>query len=96
MGAVDSQPSVPNHVNSIDSEPPMRKSKLLPKNNLHTNAWRLIDSEFDSLNALFSFTLEAYCGPDGSNRHDVLPFYSEKDSFLCHDIAEQSVYCSPP
>jgi hypothetical protein len=25
-----------------------------------------------------------------------LPFYSEKNSFLSHDIAGQSVYCNPP
>ena len=58
--------------------------------------WRLIDSEFDSLNPLFFFTLEAYCDPDESYRHGALPFYSEKDSFLSHDIvAGQSVYCNP-
>jgi hypothetical protein len=59
MGEVDSQVSVPIIVNSINSEPPVRKSKRLPKKNLHTNAWRLIDFEFDSLNALFSFTFRS-------------------------------------
>jgi hypothetical protein len=48
------------------------------------------------LNALFSYNLEACCDPDGTNRHGSLPFYSEKDSFLSHDIAGQSVYCNPP
>jgi len=81
MGAVDSQVPVPTTVNSINSEPPVRKSKRLSKAHLHTNAWRLIDSELDTLNALFSFTVEACCDPDGSNRHGSLPFYSEKDSF---------------
>ncbi len=74
----------------------MRKSKRLPKKHLHTNAWRHIDSELDSLNALFSFTLEACCDPYESNRHGALPLYSEKDSILSHDIAGQSVYCNPP
>jgi hypothetical protein len=96
MGATDSQVSVPNTVNSIYSELLVRKSKRLPKTNLHTNAWRLIDFEFDTLNAVFSFTVEAYCDPTGSNRYGSLPFYSEKDSFLSHDIAGQSVYCNPP
>ena len=96
MGAEDSHVSVPTTLNSINSEPPKRKSKCLPKTYLHTNAWRLIDSEFDILNALFSFTAKAFCDPDGTNRHDSLPFYSEKDSFLSHDIAGQSVYCNPP
>jgi hypothetical protein len=74
----------------------VQKSKRLPKTHLHTNAWRLIDSEFDTLNALFSFTIEACCDPDGTNRHGSLPFYSEKDWFLFHDMARQSVYCNPP
>ncbi len=48
------------------------------------------------MNAIFPFILEACCDLDGSNRHGSLPFYSEKDPFLSHDIARQSVYCSPP
>ena len=96
MGAVEPQVPVPTTVNSINSKPSLRKSKRLSKTHLHTNAWRIIDSEFDSLNALFSFTLEACCDPEGTNRHGSLPFYSEKDSFLSHDIAGQSVYCNPP
>ena len=70
----------------------MRKSKRRPKMHLHTNTWRLIDFKFDSLNAFFSFTLEAGCNLDGSNRHGSLPFYSEKYLFLSHNIAGQSVY----
>ena len=96
MGATDSQVSVPTTVNLINSEPHVRKSRRFPKTHLHTNAWRLIDSEFDTLNALFSFTVEACCDPDGSNRHGSLPFHSEKDSFLSRDIAGQFVYCKPP
>ena len=96
MGAVDPQVYVPTTVNSINPKTLLRKSKRLPKTHLHTNAWRFIDSEFNSLNALVSFTLEACCDPDGTNRHVSLPFYSEKDSFLFHDIAGQSVYCNPP
>ncbi len=96
MGVVDSQVFVPTTVNLINYEPPVRKSNRLPKIHLHTNAWRLIDSEFDSLNTLISFTLEACCDPNGSSRHGALPFYSEKDSFLSHDIAGQSMYCNPP
>ena len=96
MGAVDSQVLVPPIRNSTNSEPHVRKSKRLPKTNLHANAWRHVDSEFDSLNALFSFTLEACCDPNGSNRHGLLPFYSEKNSYLSNDMAGQFVYCRPP
>ena len=96
MGAADSKVSVPTIVKLINSEPPVRKSKRLPKTHLHTNAWRLIDSELDNFNALFYFTLEARCDPDGTNRHGSLPFYSEKKSFLSHDIAGQFVHCNPP
>jgi hypothetical protein len=59
MGAVDSQVSVPTTVKLINSKTILQKSKRLPKTHLHTNAWRLIDSEFASLNALFSSTFEA-------------------------------------
>ena len=96
MGAAYSQVSFPTTINSINSEPLVRKSKRLPKTHLHTNEWRLIDSEFDTLNALFSFSVESCCDLGGTNRHGSLPFYSEKDSFLSHDIAGQSVYCNPP
>ncbi len=82
MGAVDPHVLIPTTVNSTDSELVVRKSKRLPKTHLHTNALRLMDSEFDSLNAIFSFTLEAWCDHDGSNRHGLLPFYSEKASFI--------------
>ena len=87
MVAVDPQVYVPTTVNSINSETHVRKSKRRPNIHLHTNPWRLIDSEFDSLNTLFFFTLEACRDPDGTNRHGSLPYYSEKDSFLSHDIA---------
>ena len=72
----------------------MQKSKHLPKTHRQANAWRLIDYEFDSLNALFSFTLEARCDLDGCNRHGLLLSYSKKDSFLSHDMAGQFVYCN--
>jgi hypothetical protein len=96
MGAMVPKLTVLTILNSTNFEPSVRKSKRLPKTHLHTNAWRLIDSKFDSLNAIFSFTLEACCDAEGSNRHHSLPFYSEKDLFLSHDIAGQSVYCNPP
>jgi hypothetical protein len=73
----------------------VRKSKRLPKTHLHTNAWRLIESEFHFLNAIISFTLKAWCDPNGSNPHGSLPFYSEKDSFMSHNITVQSLYCNP-
>ena len=74
----------------------MQRPKRLQKTNLHTNAWRLSNSEFHSLNALFSFTLEACCDPEGLNRHGLLNFFPEKDFCLTHDVAGQFVYCNPP
>ena len=93
---MDPQLTVPTIVNSTNSEPHVRKAKRLPKTHLHTNTRRLIDSKFDSLNAIFSFALEACCDLEGSNRHGSLPFYYEKGSFLSHDIAGQSVNCNRP
>ena len=95
MGAVDYQVTVPAIVSSNNSEPHVRKPKRRPKTHLHTYAWKLIDSEFDSLNAIFYFSLEACCDPAGSNRLS-LPFYAEKDSFLSRDTSGQSMYYNPP
>jgi len=73
----------------------MQRPKSHPKTNLHTNACRLVDSDFISLNSVFSFTLEACCDLVGFNRQRLLPF-SGKDSCLTRDISGQSVYCNPP
>ena len=67
MRAVDSQVHVPLIVNLIYPKPHVRSSKRIPKTHLQTNAWRLFASEFDSLNALFSSTLEACWDRDGAN-----------------------------
>ena len=45
---------------------------------------------------MFSFTVEACCELDGTNRLGSLPFYFEKDSFLPHVIAGQSMYSNLP
>jgi len=63
---------------------------------MYSNAWRLIDSEFDKLNVLLSFSLEACCDPEGKNKHDLLPFYFENDSFVSHEVVGHSVFCNPP
>ena len=96
MGAEDSQVLVPIIMNSTNSKPLVQRLKHLPKTNLHTNAWRLIDSEFDSSNALFSLTIEACWDLDGFNRHGLLPLYFEKYCFVTRDITRQFVYCNPP
>ena len=92
MGARESQVPIPPIINSTNSNPYVQRPKRLQKTNLHTNAWRIVDSEFHCLSALFSFTLEACCDPNGLNKHGLLPYYSEKDSFLTHVIAGKYVY----
>ena len=95
MGAVNNV-SVPTHVNLQPLKVSSKRAKRTLKTNLTSNAWRLIDSEYDKLNVLFSFSLEACCDPKGENRHGMLPFYSEEDSFLLHEVVGQSVFCNPP
>ncbi len=95
METVDTDDNVPV-VDSSTSKRSVKRIRSAPRTNLHCNAWRLIDSEFSNLNTMFSFTLEACCDPDGKNKHGSLPFYSENDSFLSHDVSGQSVYCNPP
>ncbi len=60
-----------------------KRPKRASKTYLLLNAWRLIDSEFDELN-VFSFSIEACRDHEGKNKHGMLPFYSERDSFLSH------------
>ena len=57
---------------------------------------RLNDYEFDELNRTSSFTLEGCCDPLGINGHRNLPFYSEQNLLLDHDVSGQSIYCNPP
>ena len=40
--------------------------------------------------------MKAYCDPEGTIRHGLLPIYIEKDSFLSHTFWGQYVYCNPP
>jgi hypothetical protein len=69
------------------------ESKVRP---LPTNGWRLNYAKFEWLNELYRFTIEGGYDPLGLNHHDTLPFYSEHDSFLDHDIYGQSIFCNPP
>ena len=73
-----------------------KRLKRASKTNLLSNAWRLIDSEFDKLYVLFSFSIEACYDSEGRNKHGMLPFNSENDSFLSHEVVGQSVLCNPP
>ena len=85
MGTIENNVIVPSHVkpqSAIKSY--IKRPKRASKTRLLSNSWRLIDSEFDKLNVLFSFSIEACCDPEGKNRHGMLPFYSERDSFLSH------------
>jgi hypothetical protein len=59
----------------------------------YSNAWRLNDSEFL---VLYSFIFLAYCDPEGTIKHELLPIYVEKYSFLSHVFSGRSVYCHPP
>jgi len=61
-----------------------------------TYGWRPIDKEFDELNRVYSLTLEGCCDPLGLNGHRNLPFNSEQNSLLDHDVSGQSIYCNPP
>ena len=93
---MDSHVHVPVIVNSTKCEPNAQRPKCLLKTNLHTNIWRLVDSEFHSLNVLCSSNLEAWCDLERLNKHGLLLFYSEKDSFLTLDISGQFVHCNLP
>jgi hypothetical protein len=97
MGIIDNDvivsPCVKPHY-SITSN--IKGPKCASNTKLYSNAWRLIDSEFDKLNALFSFTLEECCDPERKNKHGLLPFYFENNSLLSHEVIGQYVFCSPP
>ena len=40
--------------------------------------------------------MEGCCDPLGLNNLRNLPFFSEKNSLLDHDVSGQSIYCNPP
>ncbi len=61
-----------------------------------TDGWRLNDTEFDKLHILYKIAVEGCCDALGLNGHMNLPFYSEQNSLLDHDVSHQSVYCNPP
>jgi hypothetical protein len=93
MGTVEHNVTVPTLVKPqsvINGS--FKRPKRASKTNLLSNAWRLIDSQFDKLNFLFSISIEACCDPEGKNKHGMLPFYSERDSFLSHEVVGQSVF----
>jgi hypothetical protein len=70
---------VPSHVKPQSAnKSSIKRPKRASKTNLLSNAWGLIDSEFDKLNVIFSISIEALCEPEGKKRHGMLPFYSEK------------------
>jgi hypothetical protein len=97
MGTLENNVTVPTHVNPQSViKGSSKRLKRASKTNLLSNAWRLIDSEFDKLNVLFSFSIEACCDPEGQSRHGMLRFYSERNSFLSHEVVGQFVFCNPP
>jgi len=79
VGTVENNVIVPSHVNpQSDIKGSSKRPKHTSKTYLPSNAWRLIDSEFDKLNVLFSFSIKACCDLEEKNRHGMLPFYSER------------------
>jgi hypothetical protein len=97
MGTMEHNVTVPTHVNPQSViKGSSKRPKRTSKTHIPSNAWRLIVSEFDKLNILFSFAIEACCDLEGKNRHGMLPFYSERFSFLSHEVVGQSVFCNPP
>ena len=52
-----------------------------------TDGWRLNDTEFNKLHAVYKFTVEGCCDTLGLNGHMKLPFYSEQNSLLNHDVS---------
>jgi hypothetical protein len=71
--------------------------KLLNRRKRPTiDGWRLSDKEYGELIRVYIFTLEGYCDPLNLNGHRNLPFYSEQNFLLGHDVSGQSNYDSPP
>ena len=56
-----------------------------------TVGWRLNDKAFFELHSIYKFLVEGCCNSLGLNGHKVLPFYSEHNSVLDHNVSEQSV-----
>jgi len=97
MGTVDINVKVPSSIKPHPSvKSYIKRFKRAANTNLYSNAWKLIYSEIEKLNVLFSFSLEACCDPKGKNKYGPLPFYSQNDSFLPYEVVGRSVFCNPP
>ena len=89
MGIVDNDVIMPSYVKPQSCiKRYIERLKRASNTHLFSSACRFIDAEFDKLNALFSLSLEACCDTEGKNKHDLLYFYSENDSFLSHEVVE--------
>jgi len=97
LGTVSKEVSI--LLNKGDIEPILKrmvKHKLLNRSKRRPiDGWRLNDEEFDELKKTYWFTLEGCCDPLGFNGHMQLPFHSENDSLLDHDVSKQLIYCNP-
>ena len=82
-----------------------RKTSTAPPERMD---WRLNDSTFDQLDAMFHFTLEACCDDKGLNGHckydpdtdtrsnTVMPFCSPSNSILNRNVVGESIFVHPP
>jgi hypothetical protein len=58
--------------------------------------WKLFDSFFEPLHALFDFTLEGCADDEGLNSHGDLPQCSPSNSILERDLSKERVFINPP
>ena len=97
MGTVENNVIVSSHVKPQSTiKGSIKRPKRTSKTHLLSNAWKLIDSEFDKLNFLFSFSIETYCDLEGKKAWDVTFYYERLDSFLSQKVVGLYVVCNPP
>ncbi len=64
------------------------KRKLASRSERPTSdGWRLNDTEFDQIHNLYKFTVEGCCDVFCLNSNNNLPFNSEQNSLLDHDVS---------
>jgi hypothetical protein len=78
---------------------PCRQNKQRESRNhatIRSIDWKLYDSIFKPLHALFDFTLEGCADDEGLNSHLDLPHSSPSDSILRRDLSGERVFINPP
>ncbi len=65
----------------------VKRKLLIRSKKSPTDGWRLNDKEFDDLHIIYKFTFDGCCDSLGLHGHKGLPFYSDQNYLLDHNVS---------